>query len=134
MPALTPAALDHLSGVDGVDHRAVVAVVPEGSGEAGVGVARYVRVGGDAAEVAVTVIDAYQGRGLGGRLLDALIAEALEHGVTRFEGVVLADNVPMLALLRRAGARFSVEEQGVVRFEMDLRPRAGGPAGSGLER
>ena len=133
---LSPTALDHLSDVDGADHRAIAAVVHEGAEEVGVGVARYVRLDDpEAAEVAVTVIDEYQGRGLGRHLFDALAAEALRRGITRFEGTVLVENRGMQAILRRAGARFSWAEEGVIAFEVDLRarPPAGGSS-SGLER
>jgi GNAT superfamily N-acetyltransferase len=67
------------------DHEAMIAL--DESGE-GVGVARYVRNNPppDTAEVAVTVVDGWQGRGLGTLLLQAISARARRgrphvHGV-----------------------------------------------------
>ena len=49
------------------------------------------------------VADPWQGRGLGGRLMDALLEHAQKCGFERVEGDVLANNRPMLKLARRSG-------------------------------
>jgi GNAT superfamily N-acetyltransferase len=86
-----------------------------------VGVGRFVRLADPAvAEPAITVIDDYQGRGLGAILLDALMREAIGHGITRFEGVVLTDNAASRAMLARAGASFEPDGGNVLRFSLDL--------------
>jgi RimJ/RimL family protein N-acetyltransferase len=120
--------LDYLTAIDYVDHFAWAALAadpgPDG-GPVGVGVSRYIRSTEDpsAAEMAVTVVDDWQGRGLGRLLLDALVLEALENGITRFEGDVLGENRPMQELLRQAGATFRPEGNGVLRFSIDLPAR-----------
>ena len=74
------------------------------SGE-GVGVARYVRLGdSDAAEASVVVVDAWQGRGVGGALLERLALLARETGIRRFVATLLPDNRAMLNLFERLGA------------------------------
>ena len=55
------------------------------------------------AEVAFLVSDEDRGRGLGSLLLEHLAALCREHGVTRFEAEVLADNYGMLGVFRAAG-------------------------------
>jgi GNAT superfamily N-acetyltransferase len=72
MTNLSAAQLDYLVDIDHHDHEAIVAVDPI-SGE-GLAVARYLRANenAEAAEVAVTVADDWQGRGLGRALLDRL--------------------------------------------------------------
>jgi GNAT superfamily N-acetyltransferase len=116
--------LDHLTAVDSVDHFAWAALAADPQPDrrpVGVGVSRYVRLPDPAAaEMAVTVVDDWQGRGLGRVLLDALVLEALENGITRFEGDVLVENRPMQELLRRTGARFRPVGSGVLRFSIDL--------------
>jgi GNAT superfamily N-acetyltransferase len=119
--------LDYLTSIDYVDHFAWAALAAEpgpGGEVRGVGVSRYVRLEDPAAaEMAVTVVDDWQGRGLGRVLLDALVLEALENGITRLEGDVLFENRPMQEMLRQTGARFTPEGTGVLRFSIDLPAR-----------
>ena len=74
---LTDEQLVYLTEIDYHDHYALMALdLDHGPG---IGVARYVRLRGEpeVAEAAVTVIDDYQGRGLGHLLLQAIGAAAL---------------------------------------------------------
>lgn len=57
----------------------------------------------DTAEIALLVRDDWQGRGLGGGLMQQLLADARAVGVRRVYGDMLADNDAMQALVRRAG-------------------------------
>jgi acetyl coenzyme A synthetase (ADP forming)-like protein len=56
-----------------------------------------------AAEVAFTVADAYQRRGIGTRLLERLAQRAAEAGIEEFVAEVLPQNDMMLAVFRDAG-------------------------------
>ncbi len=107
--ALPADALARLVRVDHREHLALVASVFDGGTETAIAEARYVldRVEGVPGEVefAVAVSDAWQGRGVGRRLLAALARAAADAGHERLVGDVLADNVAMLALARSAGAR-----------------------------
>ena len=89
--------------IDHVDHEAIGALDPA-SGE-GVGVARYVRETArpHVAEAAVTVVDAWQHRGLGGKLLRRLCARATENRIRVFTASLFASNEAMLALFERLG-------------------------------
>jgi GNAT superfamily N-acetyltransferase len=99
MPHLSDGMVEYLTHVDHHDHEAIIAVDEE-SGE-GLGVARYVRDQDhpELAEVAVTVIDDWQGRGLGTLLLEVLSARARQEGIRTFTAVLLATNREMLDLL-----------------------------------
>jgi GNAT superfamily N-acetyltransferase len=71
-----------------------------------VAVARYVcGAGRRLAELAATVADHWQGRGLGGLLLEALAADADARGIERFSYSVLGDNRKALRLLTSFGGR-----------------------------
>jgi acetyltransferase len=90
----TQRELDYLTQVDGHDHVALVAEPADDPGRF-VGVGRWVRLTDDpqTAEVAITVGDAWQGRGLG-RLLGTRLAQvAGEHGIRQLQATMLADNV-----------------------------------------
>lgn len=119
---LTPQMLDRLTDVDDVDRFAWLAFTRVDGGEREVGIARYARLPGDpeAAEAAVTLVDDYQGRGIGTLLLRALSAVARENGVRRLVGSVLQENVAMRAVLRDAGARLDHDSPGVLCFTVEL--------------
>jgi RimJ/RimL family protein N-acetyltransferase len=125
VPRLTSSMLDFLTSVDGADHRAWGALVDEPAGPVGAGVARWVRSRQDpkVADMAVTVIDDYQGRGLGALLQDVAVIDAFAFGIERFEGVVLAENVASRRMLARGGAKLHAEGGGVLAFTLELRPR-----------
>ena len=125
MPQLTGSMLSFLTSVDGDDHRAWGAVVDERDGPVGAGVVRWVRTKADpvVADMAVTVIDDYQGRGLGGLLVDVAVLDAFAHGIERFEGLVLAENVASRRMLARGGATFRPDGGGVLAYTLPLRSR-----------
>jgi GNAT superfamily N-acetyltransferase len=128
MPALDDRALAYLTELDHHDHEALIALDVE-SHEA-VGVARFVRDAAEpaSAEVAVTVVDDWQGRGLGTALLGELADRARAEGVRRFTALVLAENRNMLGMLGELGAARVVDrEQGTVELAVDLPPEGVAP-------
>lgn len=100
-PTLSQAELKYLTQVDGHDHEAL-GVIDPATGN-GVGIGRWVRDREDStrAEVAVTVADDWQGRGMGTLLLERLSERARQEGITTFTALVSADNVSMQRLLKR---------------------------------
>src|SRR5690606_5870105 len=94
MDRLSDRQLAFFTEVDYHDHFAWVALAVDEPGQPGIAVARYIRLADDpeAADIALAVLDEYQGRGLGGLLLEALVEVALANGIRRFVGHVLADN------------------------------------------
>ena len=137
------AAMEHaLLDLDGVRHRALIAEVREADRWRPVGIARYVRAAGTGvgsdmgsgmgsgvgtvaeAEVAIEVVDDWQGRGIGLLLLRQLCAEACREGVGRLVGTVLPDNRGLMALVRR---NFPVAEFGWADGAMTVAIVTGGP-------
>jgi ribosomal protein S18 acetylase RimI-like enzyme len=123
---LSDAALRYLTEVDGHDHVAIVATCdsPDLKTEAGLGVARFVRLHDEptVAEAAVTVVDDVQRRGLGRLLAATLAVAAHERGIRSFRADVLADNEPMVRLLHEVGARALSTDSGVISFDIPLEP------------
>jgi RimJ/RimL family protein N-acetyltransferase len=96
--------LDQLMDIDYRQRMAFVATVQQGGVEHFVGVARYCETDeAGAAELGISVTDAWQRSGFGGLLLRQLIAYAREQHIRRLIGLVLPDNEPMIALARRLG-------------------------------
>jgi GNAT superfamily N-acetyltransferase len=121
MSELTEDMVRYLTEIDHHNHEAMIAL-DASSGE-GIGVARYVRDHRrpEAAEVAVTVIDDWQGRGLGTLLLDVISARAREEGITTFTAVMLATNDEMMDLFKRLDpVRIVDREAGVVEIEVPI--------------
>lgn len=125
MKELSPAALAYLTEVDHHDHEAVVALTREGDL---VGVARYVRSESDPsqAEAAVTVIDDWQGRGLGRMLLQRLARRARAAGVRQFTALVKVENPAALELLRGLGPVQLAREGSEFRLVIELPQRGMG--------
>ena len=102
-PHLTERELDFLLDVDHHRHEAILALDP-GTGH-GVAVFRYVEVSGQpgVVEIAATVADDWQGRGLGRALLEQLGSRARDEGYSTLRATVLATNQRSITMLRRAG-------------------------------
>ena len=117
---------ERLADVDGVRNAAVVAfdaaaMLPDHPEGFPIGVARWITAGDGPPELSIAVIDAYQGRGVGGRLMDSLLALARKRGVHRIMADVLRENTGMRALINRY--RAVVQRSGdplVVRYRIDV--------------
>jgi RimJ/RimL family protein N-acetyltransferase len=117
---LSSAELRYLTEVDHHDHEALVAL-NHGDGR-GVGVARYIRHADDphAAEIAVTVVDDWQDRGLGTELVARLSGRASQEGIYRFTALVAADNMAVARMLRNTSARLACRGPGTIEYEIPL--------------
>jgi GNAT superfamily N-acetyltransferase len=119
---LTEAELRFLTCIDHHDHEALGALGPDGRGA---GVARYIRDTEEprAAELAITVVDDWQGRGLGSKLLALLCERALTEGIYWFTAQVASDNHVSSRLVRNAGGVLVSEQLGVREYEIWLVPQ-----------
>lgn len=115
----SPALMDYLAEVDYVDHFVWVMTDLDGNPVAD---ARFVRDNDDpaTAEIAFTVADAYQGRGIGSFLIGALSVAARVAGVEKFSGRMLADNVAMRTIMDHYGAFWERDDVGVVTTVIDV--------------
>lgn len=103
---LSPDLLQYLTEVDQADHVAWIAVNPALPGEPGMGIARFIRLADepDTAELALTVVDKFQGLGLGAALLNILLVRAEQLNIRTLRAVVLPDNYRVIRWMRRLGA------------------------------
>lgn len=122
VPTLSPQLLDRLvDGVDGVDHIAYYVFVDGQESPFPVAVGRIVRDPdhSDTADVAVTVQDEWQGRGIATALLRVLVARRPE-GVTRILTLVNEENEASLAMLKRLGPHTLSLRGGVYEVRVNL--------------
>ena len=89
-----------------------------------IGVARYEPTNQvDTAEIAFVIQDRWQNRGLGTRMLDALLTAATARGIRRFRAYVLASNMRMIDLLVRfMDVQERVTQSGVTELLLTRRP------------
>lgn len=107
--------------VDFTGHVALVATIKQGDDTAIVGGARYVVAAPGVAEVAFTVIDDFQGKGLGSALLRHLALLAKGASLKQLTADVLPENTAMMNIFRRSGLPATIRKaRGVVHVSLDV--------------
>ena len=97
--------------IDFVNHVALVALADENGQQSIVGGGRYVVGEPGQAEVAFTVVDKYQGRGLGAALLRHLAVIARQAGLRELVAYVLPDNRAMLKVFEKSGLKYTAKRE-----------------------
>jgi acetyltransferase len=121
-PRFTAAELRYLTEIDGIDHVAYVALRGDAPEEL-IAVARLVRdpERPESAEVAVTVGDCWQRRGVGTLLGSVLATAARDRGVRWLTATMAADNVAAHRLFEQISSHLHQERDGAVdEFWADL--------------
>lgn len=131
---LSPELLQYLTEVDQHDHVAWIAVNPDLPGEPGMGIARFIRAvdKSGTAEIALTVVDTFQGLGLGAALLNILLVRAEQLNIRTLRAVVLPDNYRVIRWMQRLGA-ISKWKDGLVELELSVNLAVEGNHVPGLE-
>jgi acetyltransferase len=105
---ITKEYVERLTTVDLSRDMALAATVMIEDRETLIGVARYVRdAEARSCEFAIVIADAWQGRGIGRRLMLKLIALARTRGLAQIYGDVLSSNLHMLNFCRTLGFTMS---------------------------
>lgn len=99
----TEKEIEYYTNVDFASHVALVAVVEVAGKPLIVGGGRYIVAEPGRAEIAFTVEDAHQGRGIASLLLRHLITIARAAGLKELFAEVLPENAPMLKVFERSG-------------------------------
>ncbi len=126
-PGLAEQRLAEFDQLDQIDRAAWGCVNRERPQEPGVGVARYQRVNGDrcAADVAITVLKEYHGRGAGMLLHACLHVTAHSAGIRRFFYDVSSHNDRFIAQIKALGGQFEGRAANIDRLSLPVyhRPR-----------
>ena len=114
-----PVLLARLARIDVAPGTVSLVAITPGS-ERLAGEARYVPTAEDAGELALAVLDDFQGLGLGRLMLSALIDHAKASGLERLSAIVNITNETMLHLLTRYGSALTepADESFVVCLEI----------------
>ncbi len=113
---LTPGMLARFTQIDYDREMAFLAVREENGAEREIGVCRYITLpDAQSCEFAIVVADEWQGRGLGWRMMEILIAVARERGLKTMIGWVLAENAGMLRMCGELGFEAFPDEDPMVR-------------------
>jgi protein lysine acetyltransferase len=118
-PKLSARELTYLTEVGAVTHTALMAVDDQGRM---VGEARYATADAASrtADFAITVADAWQGRGVGTRLAARLVEAARANGITRLTALTLWDNTAAIGLLYRLGFLRAGYDGDAIEYELAL--------------
>ncbi|MBV8755154.1 MAG: GNAT family N-acetyltransferase [Hyphomicrobiales bacterium] len=119
---LSPAELARVGG-GGPRHGTLIAEIKIGGVRIMIGEARYAVGSSDGltCEIALSVADAWRGRGLGTLLMDYLECRARSLGVTTLVGDVLRSNTAMRTLARKSGFGLGVPADAkLVRIVKDI--------------
>lgn len=113
-----------LAHVDGAHHFAWVAIDETAPGGEVIGAAHIMRDTPDTplGELAIGLVDAWQGRGIARLLIALVAAEALANGISAIEAHVLYENNVGRALVRALGAEPAGSDGAVSRFRVHLAP------------
>ena len=110
----TEREIDFYLNVDFVNHVALVAVMNVKGRELLVGGGRYIVMQPGVAEVAFSIDDPHQGRGIGTLLVRHLALIAREAGLRELVAEVLPSNAPMLSVFKKAGLGMTTKREGDV--------------------
>ena len=110
---LSDKQLDYLIDLDGSNRVAWCAGAIAGNKRTGIGLARYLRLPdeSDTAEFAVSVVDEFQGQGVGRSLLKKLIESAQLNNIRLLRGYVLPQNDRMLGLAKHLQADILLDDE-----------------------
>jgi acetyltransferase len=101
---LNPEMLARFTRIDYDQEIGLVAIDEESGTDCMLGVARIIGdADGKTGEFALLVGDAWQGKGIGGNLLEKCLSIAEKHGFKTVHGIVLQENRNMLALGKKTG-------------------------------
>ncbi len=105
---LSEAMLVRFTQIDYSREMALVAVAEESGQEVELGVTRFaINPDGESCDFALVIADRMRGKGLGNKLMTALMDAARSKGLKVMEGEVLKSNTSMLKLMQRLN--FSIE-------------------------
>lgn len=110
-----------LCNIDYEREMAIVAEITDGNKKRLIGIGRLIMEPDlKKGEFAVIVHDAYQGKGLGYKLVDTIIGIGHEKGVEEIYGLVLSNNMNMLNMCKKLGFTIDPLKEGITKVTLRL--------------
>lgn len=111
-----------LSAVDGHDHIGWGAILLDGQDYPPIAAAHAIRLADrpDVGELAIAVLDEYQGLGVARMLIAAVLADCRDEGLAELEMQVLGENRPAIQLLLTLGAMSSASSGSVTTYTLGV--------------
>lgn len=121
-PRLSAKELARFTAPNDADRFAIGALIEAEGAVKALGTSRYIRLkpGGTRAEFAQTIIDDYQGLGLGSLMLGVLAKHAVLNGISTFVALVHEKNARMMGLLHELDAVIASAEAAEVELRFAL--------------
>ena len=132
---VTDAELAQITGVDFRRDAALLVTIGAGADEMIIGGVSYFALDGSdpplSAELAFTIVDGYQGHGIGNLLMKHIAAIARANGLTYLEAEILADTSPMLHVFQHSGLPMVLRrEPPTLHVRLELTPASSATATS----
>ena len=114
--------MNNLTDLNGKEKVALCASVIENGKERGIGLSRYIKLdkNDNSAEFAITVIDEFQNQGIGFELMKNLLNTASNNNIKIFKAYVQSENIKMINLCIRFGAKFTLYDSMMKIAEIQL--------------
>jgi len=115
---LSSKELNYFLNIDNYNHLAIGAITKVKNTEYGIAMVRYIRDKNfpDMAEVALTVLDTYQHKGLGTQLYKQLLLYASKNEIKTLTHYVLNENTKMIEFLKRFDGKCIQEAYGITKI------------------
>lgn len=119
---LSEKELDYLLNVDNHNHVAFCAYTVVEGKDVGIGVVRYIRSlkSQKLAEIAITIVDDYQGLGIGKHLIGSAVTYARDNGVNTFAANAFYFNRKILKIIEKYPYTITSADAGVLKIEIDI--------------
>lgn len=119
---LSEKELDYLLNLDNSNHVAYCAYIMENNVPKGIGVVRYIRSvkNPSIAEIAITIIDEYQGEGIGKELIKRITEHAKKEGITTYVANAFYFNHIILKMITKYPYKITGSDDGILTIKVDL--------------
>ena len=120
VPQISDKLVKRLTEIDYSKEMAIVAEVQGKSQKEIIAIVRIVGETDNEAEFAIIIADNWQGKGLGKIMTNYVLSIAQEMGFAKIYALVFSSNTQMLEILRRKGFKLKIEDESIIRAQLNI--------------